>query len=145
MSQTIVICKPDVFDHIKRNPEYDALIKDLPEAEVFVDYVKSYLVSKGLTISQEKREVMSIDIAAKHYDWHKNNPERFEFLKKMMSSWISHVMLVEWENAQPIARQAIMDLRIEFLKTPKQARHNMMHASGNIEEAEYEVLLHFPN
>lgn len=145
MNQTIVICKPDVFNPIERNPEYDALLKELLGAEEFVSYVKNKLQDLWLTLWNEKREIMPLEIVEKHYDEHKDIPTKFEFLKTMMTSGVSHVMLFEWENAQSIARQAIMDLRIEFLKTPKQARHNMMHASGNAEEAAYEVDLHFPN
>ena len=36
-----------------------------------------------------------------------------------------------------------LEIREEFLATPKVARRNMIHASANLEEAKDEVKLHF--
>lgn len=144
MSQTIVICKPDVFDRIPRNPDYDTLRKPLPEAEVFLEYVKKCLESKGLQIGEQRRETMTVQRAGEHYLEHKNKPEQYSSLQTSMSRAPSHIMCLEGKNAQRLAREVIMDLRIEFLKTPKISRANMLHASGDEYWAKYEVDLHFP-
>jgi nucleoside diphosphate kinase len=60
-----------------------------------------------------------------------------------MTSGPSYLMLIEWKDAHKIIRALIMEIREEFLVTPKVARRNMTHASWNLEEAKFEVELHF--
>lgn len=40
-------------------------------------------------------------------------------------------------------RNLTLKIREKFLQTPKVARRNMIHASANLEEAQYEAELHF--
>ena len=76
----------------------------------------------------EKKLVLTQEQIESHYEEHKIIPEKFNFLKEYISAWPVLVMLWEWENAIAFWREAILEIRGEFLKTPAQARKNMTHA-----------------
>ena len=134
MEQTVVILKPDVFIKEERD-EYSQLKKELPDGDIFINYVKEKISNLDLKIVEERKEILSEEVVAIHYQEHKNNSDKFNGLLKSMTSWPSYLMLIEWENTQKI--------REEFLVTPKVARRNMTHASWNLEEAKFEAELHF--
>jgi nucleoside diphosphate kinase len=131
-----------VFIHIDRD-EYSQLKKELPEAEKFIEYIQWKIRELNLSIISERKEVLTESVVAEHYAEHRNSPDKFNGLLKSMTSGSSYLMLIEWENAQKLIRALIMDIREEFLATPKVARRNMTHASWNIEEAKMEAQLHF--
>ena len=142
METSVVILKPDVFKREERL-ESDKLIKPLPEAEEFIAYVRWKLQDSGLEIVRERKEKIPREVVELHYAEHKENREKFEFLKQYITSGVSYIMLIGWEDAQPKARKIIMDLREEFLQTPQKACYNMTHASWNKDEAAMESKLHF--
>ena len=142
MEQTVVILKPDVFIKEERD-EYSQLKKELPDGDIFINYVKEKISNLDLKIVEERKEILSEEVVAIHYQEHKNNSDEFNGLLKSMTSWPSYLMLIEWENTQKIIRALIMEIREEFLVTPKVARRNMTHASWNLEEAKFEAELHF--
>lgn len=144
MEQTVVIIKPDVFV-IQERDEYSQLKKELPTAELFIEYVQWKINSLDLTVINERKEQLSREIVAEHYKEHKDNIAKFNSILGNMTFWPSYLMLVEWENAQELGRNMTLEIREEFLATPKVARRNMIHASANLEEAKDEVKLHFWN
>ena len=142
MEETIILLKPDIFCK-KERVECDELKQELPDALEFIAYVKTQLEFLGLDVLQEKKEILDLSIIEKHYAEHKANTEKFNFLKWYISSWPCYIMLVWWDNAIKSARWLIMNIREEFLKTPKLARKNMTHASDREEAANYEKSLYF--
>lgn len=142
MEQTVVILKPDVFV-IEQRDEYSLLKKELPEAEKFIEYVKSRINELNLSVITERKEQLSEEIVAEHYKEHKDNVAKFNSILWNMTFGTSYLILIEWDNAQSIIRALIMDIREEFLMTPKVARRNMIHASGNLGAAKFETELHF--
>ncbi len=143
MQHTLVMLKPDVFMDLERIPEYDSLKKPLGTPEEFLAVVKWYIEDLGFEIIAEKFEVLSQDTIETHYDEHKDAPAKFIFLKWYIWSGPCHAMIVQWEDAISKCRQLIMDIRAEYLETPKDARKNMTHASANPADAEREIKLHF--
>lgn len=142
MQQTVVILKPDVFIREERD-EYSQLKKELPGSEIFVEYVKNKISDLDLEIVQERKEQFSEEIVIKHYKEHKNNHAKINSIINNMTFWPSCLLLIEWINSQEIMRNLTLKIREKFLQTPKVARRNMIHASANLEEAQYEAELHF--
>ncbi len=142
MEQTVVIIKPDVFV-VEERDEYSQLKKELPKSEEFIEYVKLRISELNLSVITERKEQLSEEIVAEHYKEHKDNAAKFNSIIWNMTFWPSYIILIEWENSQSRIRALIMDIREEFLTTPKVARRNMIHASENLEAAKFEAKLHF--
>ncbi len=143
MQHTLVMLKPDVFMDLERIPEYDTLKKPLGTPDEFLTIVKWYIEDLGFEIIAEKFEVIPQEIIEAHYDEHRDSPNKFNFLKWYISAGPCHAMVVQWEDCIAKCRQLIMDIREEYLETPKDARKNMTHASANATDAEREIKLHF--
>lgn len=142
MEQTVVILKPDVFIKEERD-EYSQLKKELPRAEKFIEYVQWKITELNLVILNERKEQLSKELVAVHYQEHKDNPAKFNSILNNMTFWPCYLMLIEWIDSQKVIRALIMEIREEFLSTAKVARRNMIHASGNLDAAKFEAELHF--
>jgi len=144
MQHTLVMLKPDVFMDLERIPEYDSFKKPLGTPDEFLAVVKWYIEGLGFEIVTEKFEVIPKETIEAHYDEHRGSPAKFNFLvKSYIGAGPCHAMVVQWEDAIAKCRQLIMDIRAEYLETPKDARKNMTHASANAADAEREIKLHF--
>lgn len=141
MQQTIVLLKPDIY-FVKQREEWSELKKPLWTAEEFIEYVKSCLIKNNLVISAEKKILLDEETVEKHYEEHKDNIEKFNFLKSYITSWLCYIMLVSWKDAIQKARETILSIREEYL-FDKKARYNMTHASDSLESAEKEISLYF--
>lgn len=142
MEQTVVILKPDVFIQEERD-EYSQLKKELPRAEKFIEYIQWRITELNLVILSERKEQLSKELVAVHYQEHKDNPAKFNSILNNMTFWPCYLMLIEWIDSQKVIRALIMEIREEFLSTAKVARRNMIHASGNLDAAKFEAELHF--
>ncbi len=150
IQRTVIWIKPDAFRAGDQREKWSELKLALPDnPEDFIEEVRSALQDKDLELISEHQTTLSEKMTRAHYvEFADVYSEEFwenkqDFLAWMMTSWPSHWFLCEWEDAIKRWREVISSIRNKYLIAPKDARYNMTHWSGNIEEAQNEVRLHF--
>ena len=150
IERTVIGVKPDAFRPDDEREIGSELLLALPKnPQKFIDEVVHGLQEKCLEVISEHSKVCTEDLARDHYaefagvfseaHWEYQQ----DFLAKFMNSGKSHWFLCEWEEAVKRWREVVKYIRGKYLLTPKEARYNMIHGSGNVEEARIEEKLHF--
>lgn len=147
---TLIGIKPDAFTPLMERDESNALRIPLPDSiDILIGEIRDLIHSHTLSLVEERRYLMSTEIAKLHYEehlwvWdHNHNMDKWEFLVWYMTSWPSHWFHVTGESAIQKGRTIITLLREKYLVNPK-ARYNMTHASDSQTSSSREISLHFP-
>lgn len=153
LQYTLIGIKPDAFSPHNAREAGSGLRKSLPDnPEDFIEELRVKLRGKGLELITEKTYIVPEAIAAEHYEEHRDSLDtahggvnKFDFLLGYITSGPSHWMVLVGEDAIRLGREAIVEIREEYLMDRKLARYNMTHGSDSVEGARREILLHFPD
>lgn len=153
LQYTLIGVKPDAFRPHDIREAGSELQKALPgNPEDFIEELRAKLRNKGLELIAEKTYLVPEAVAAEHYAEHRGVSDsdhggvsKYDFLLGYITIGPSHWMALMGEDAIRLGREAIVEIREEYLTNRKLARYNMTHGSDSVDGARREILLHFPD
>jgi len=134
IEKTIVILKPDI-------PEEEFWEKPKIEREKFKKIFERIIRDKYNVLSRKKW--IDKQIAYIHYEEKKEHP-LFNDVINYISSEVSEVLLISWENCIKDIRKIALRMREKYIWNNSKL-YNMIHASDSKHESDREYDIHFWN
>lgn len=134
MEKTLVIIKPSI-------PDEEFWENIVISREYFKKIFERILRMKWFKIEKRKVENMSTKTAEEHYAEKKEHP-LFNSVILYITSGISEILSISWENAISEIRKIALKMRDKYIWNNSKL-YNMIHASDSVYESEREHKIHF--
>ena len=135
MEKTLIILKPTI-------PESEENIHIKITKDKFQKIFFRIIKSNWFKIEKRKDEIINKETAIKHYEEKKEHP-LFNDVIKYISSDISIILSISWENAIKQVRNIALKMRKKYIWNSK--LYNLIHSSDSKHESDREHLIHFPS
>lgn len=134
MEKTVVIIKPSI-------PESEYCTETIISRDKFSKIFKRIIRMKWFVIIDKKEWLISEEIAKKHYEEKKDHP-LFNDVVKYISSDISLILSIEWEEAILKIRKIALNMREKYIWN-RSKLYNLIHSSDSLHESNREHQIHF--